>query len=451
MKYDLKNKRVSIIGAGRTGVAASEAVYECGGVPFVSDSSINIDENIKRRLQEINIEFETAGHSDRVFDCDLMILSPGVLPDSKIAVEAKSRGIAVWAEIELAYRICAGKIIGVTGSNGKTTTTTLIGEILKNFGVPTYVCGNIGNPFIKFASEIPPDGYAVVELSSFQLEMIDKFRPDIAAILNITPDHLDRHGNINSYAAAKLRIFENQDDTDISIVNYDDTLLRSKCRNLKSRTRWFSVKSDEAEIYGSPEGSLIIENSELMKSRDIKLIGVHNLSNVCAAVAAAKAVGVNDNSIIDTLRLFAGVEHRLEFVRLIGGISFINDSKGTNVDSVYWALKAVSSPVILIAGGRDKAGDFKKLSDLIKEKVKTVVLIGEAADKIKKVWKGLSPFKFAVSIEEAVSLASEEAISGDTILLSPGCASFDMFKNYEERGLAFKNAVSRLEEGSVKK
>lgn len=451
MKYDLKNKRVSIIGAGRTGIAASEAVYACGGVPFVSDSSEKIDEKIKQRLHEINIEFETGGHSDRIFDCDLMILSPGVLSDSEIVVEAKSRGIAVWAEIELAYRICAGKIIGVTGSNGKTTTTTLIGEMLKNFGAPTYVCGNIGNPFIKFASEIPPDGIAVVELSSFQLEMIEKFRPDIAMILNITPDHLDRHGDIDSYAAAKLRIFENQNETDISIVNYDDTLLRSKCGDLKSGTKWFSVKSDEAEIYGSPGGSLIVDKRELMKSKDIKLIGVHNLSNVCAAAAAAKATGVDDNCIIDTLKTFAGVEHRLEFVRLIGGISFINDSKGTNVDSVYWALKAVSSPIILIAGGRDKAGDYKKLGDLIKDKVKTVVLIGEAADKIKKSWKGLSAFKFAVSIEEAVSLAMEEAHSGDTILLSPGCASFDMFKNYEERGLAFKNAVIRLEKGGVRK
>jgi len=449
MKYDLKNKRVSIIGAGRTGVAASEAVHACGGVPFVSDSSEKIDEKIKRRLEENSIEFETGGHSGRIFDCDLMILSPGVLSDSEIVVKAKSRGIAVWAEIELAYRICAGKIIGVTGSNGKTTTTTLTGEILKNFGVPTYVCGNIGNPFIKIASEIPPDGIAVVELSSFQLEMIEKFRPDIAAILNITPDHLDRHRDIDSYAAAKLRIFENQDDTDISIVNYDDTLLRSKCGHLKSETRWFSVKSAEAGIYGSPEGSLIVDKRKLMKSRDVKLIGVHNLSNVCAAVAAAKAVGVDDNCIMNTLKTFAGVEHRLEFVRLIGGISFINDSKGTNVDSVYWALKAVSSPVILIAGGRDKAGDFKKLSGLIEEKVKTVVLIGEAADKIKQAWNGLSAFKFAVSIEEAVSLASGEANSGDTILLSPGCASFDMFKNYEERGLAFRNAVIRLEKGGA--
>ncbi len=451
MKFDLKNKRVSIIGAGRTGMAVSEVVYRLEGVPFVSDSSKTIGEGIEKQLRELEVEFEIGGHSDKIYDCDLMVISPGVPGDSEIVVKAKSRGITVWPEIELAYRICRGKIIGITGSNGKTTTTTLIGEILKNFGLPTYVCGNIGNPFIKIAGDVPSDGYAVVELSSFQLETIEDFKPDIAAVLNLTPDHLDRHGSLETYAKAKLRIFDNQDDNDISIINYDDNILRSKCGNLKSKSLWFSVESKEADLFGSPDGSIIAGEKEIMRSNNVKLIGIHNLSNACAAVAAAQAAGVDDNSIIKTLKSFAGVEHRLEFVRLIGGISFINDSKGTNVDSVYWALKAVSDPVILIAGGRDKQGDFERLKDLITDKVRAVVLIGEAAGKIKLAWKGLAYIMYASSMEEAVNMAFAESNAGDTILLSPGCASFDMFRNYEERGAAFKKAVLELEKSGIKK
>ena len=443
MKFDLNNKRVSILGAGKTGIATAEKVKNIGGIPLVSDFG-NIDENALDWLKESEIKFESGGHSDAVLDCDLMILSPGVLPDSKIVLKARSNGLTIWPEVELAYRICNGKIIGVTGSNGKTTTTVLIGEILKNSGISTFVCGNIGNPFIKVADEIPIDGYAVVELSSFQLETIDEFKAAAAVILNITPDHLDRHGDFERYASAKLRIFENQDKDDFSILNRDDNYLRNKCKNLASKTIWFSVDSKDTEIYAEPGGNLYINNNELMDSNDIRLRGVHNLSNVCAAVAAADSIGVDNVKIIDTLKSFAGVEHRLEFVRLIGGVSFINDSKGTNVDSVFWALKAVSTPVILIAGGRDKAGDFSRLNDLVKNKVKEVLLIGEAAGKIEKVWKRLTECKRASDMKEAVTIACGDAEDGDTVLLSPGCASFDMYRNFEERGKDFKKAVMAL-------
>jgi UDP-N-acetylmuramoylalanine--D-glutamate ligase len=443
MSIDLQNKRVSILGAGRTGIATAEKVKNIGGTPFVSDSG-NISRDVVNLLDERKIEFESGGHSDAVLNCDMMILSPGVLPDSHIVLKAKSRGLTVWPEIELAYRLCNGGIIGVTGSNGKTTTTALIGEILKNFGITTFVCGNIGNPFIKIADEIPDDGYAVVELSSFQLEIIAEFRADAAIILNITPDHLDRHGDLDRYASAKLRIFENQDEDDFSIVNFDDDFLRSECKNLTSKTIWFSVETDDTEIHAEPEGKLYVNNKELIDSSDIKLRGVHNLSNVCAAVAVARSINIANDIIIDTLKSFAGVEHRLEFVRLIGGVSFINDSKGTNVDSVFWALKAVSTPVILIAGGRDKAGDFSKLNDLIENKVKVVLLIGEAADKIEKVWKQLAECKRAADMKEAVDIAYRDALEGDTVLLSPGCASFDMYRNFEERGNDFRKAVMAL-------
>ncbi len=443
MMFDLKNKRISILGAGRTGIATAEKVKVLNGIPFVSDFG-NIEESVLDWLRERKIEFETGGHSDAVLECDLMILSPGVLPNSPMVTKAKSSGLTIWPEIELGYRICNGKIIGVTGSNGKTTTTALIGEILKNSGLPTFVCGNIGNPFIKVADEIPADGYAVVELSSFQLETIEEFKADAAVILNITPDHLDRHGDFEKYASAKLRIFENQGKDDFSIVNYDDNYLRKKCGNLISKTIRFSVEWRNTEVHAEPGGKLYMDKIGLMNSNDIKLKGVHNLSNVCAAVAVAGSIGFGNDIIIDTLRTFAGVEHRLEFVRLIGGVSFINDSKGTNVDSVFWALKAISTPVILIAGGRDKAGDFGRLNDQVKEKVKEVLLIGEAASKIELAWKHITECKRATDMKEAVNIAYKDARDGDTVLLSPGCASFDMYKNFEERGKDFKKAVMAL-------
>jgi UDP-N-acetylmuramoylalanine--D-glutamate ligase len=443
MSIDLTRRRISILGAGRTGMASAMAIIQAGGVPFVSDSGEIRAEN-RDRLGQNGIEFESGGHSNAVFDCDMLIVSPGVPANSNMIRKAKSLGITIWPEIELAFRMCEGRIIAVTGSNGKTTTTALIGEMLNNAGYYCRVCGNIGNPFIGIAAEIPADGYAVVELSSFQLELIEKFRPNVAVMLNITPDHLDRHGDFDTYAGAKLRIFENQDKDDFSIVNFDDDYLKKRGRKLKSKTIWFSVESDRAEIYADPGGGIYINRTRLMSSDEVKIRGMHNLWNACAAVGAANSVGIANSLISDTLKNFAGVEHRLEFVRLIGGVSFINDSKGTNVDSVYWALKAVSAPVILIAGGRDKAGDFTRLNDLVREKVKEMILIGEAAGKMEKTWHLLTRCKTAVNMREAVSEAFKCAREGDTVLLSPACASFDMYNNFEERGRDFKAAVMAL-------
>lgn len=443
MRYDISNKKVSILGASRSGMAAAMAIIRSGGIPFVSDSGDIITENLDM-LNKNNIKFESGGHSDAVLDCDLMVVSPGVPADSEVIIKAKASGITVWPEIELGFRICEGKIIGVTGSNGKTTTTALMGAILDNAGYFCRACGNIGSPFTAVASEIPADGYAVVELSSFQLEIIDQFRANVGIVLNITPDHLDRHGNFDTYAEAKMRIFENQEDNDCSIINFDDTYLKIMGSNLRSKTIWFSIESEEAGIYAEPDGMIYVNGSAIMNSNDVKIRGIHNLWNACAAIAAAHSVGVDNNIIVDTLKNFAGVEHRLEFVRLVGGVSFINDSKGTNVDSVYWALKAVSAPVILIAGGRDKAGDFSRLNDLVHEKVKETILIGEAAGKIQKVWDSLTKCKTAKDMKTAVGEAFRSAREGDTVLLSPACASFDMYNNFEERGRDFKNAVMAL-------
>lgn len=441
----MKNKKVSIIGAGRSGIATAGVVKGLGGIPFISDSAKIKDAALLERLQGLGVEWETEGHTDRALACDLMIVSPGVPANAEIVSAVRERGVSVWPEIELAYRLCTGRTIGITGSNGKTTTTALVGEILTGAGYPAFVCGNIGYPFVDIAQKVPPDGIAIVELSSFQLELISEFRPDVAVFLNLTPDHLDRHGDFETYVAAKLRIFENQTSGDVAVINYNDLTLRKKSLAIGARRRWFSVGNRlEDGIWAVPGGEIFIDTTELMKSDDIKIKGEHNLSNACAAIGAALAVGVSRDSVVRTLKTFAGVEHRLEPVRLIGGVSYINDSKGTNVDSVLWALRAVSAPVILIAGGKDKGGDFSALNDLVAEKVKLAILIGQATEKIESTWKDVTRCIRAGSMEDAVRTARAEAVSGDTVLLSPGCASFDMFDNYEHRGRVFKQAVAEL-------
>jgi UDP-N-acetylmuramoylalanine--D-glutamate ligase len=447
MKSEFKNKKVSIIGAARSGIAAAEVLKSLGAIPFVSDNGPAKESELIVKLKSLEIEYEFGAHSEKALSCDLLIASPGVPYDAALLNKARAKHIPIWPEIELAYRLCLGRIIGITGSNGKTTTTALVGEILRNAGLPTFVCGNIGYPFVAVAQQIPQDGFAVVELSSFQLELIDKFHPDISVFLNLTPDHLDRHKSLEGYTAAKIRLFENQTADDDAIINYDDDTLRKRCSQITARIEWFSTqKILDNGIWSLPGGEVNIGKTALMKSDDIKIKGEHNLSNACAAVGAALAAGVSKDIIIHTLKTFAGVEHRLEPVRLIGGVSYINDSKGTNVDSVYWALKAVSAPVILIAGGKDKGGDFSALDEIVSKKVRLVILIGQATPKIETTWSRIVKCAKASSLEDAVSMAYREAHEGDTVLLSPGCASFDMFENYEHRGRVFKKVVMELPE-----
>lgn len=449
---NLKGKRISIIGAGKSGVATAEIAKSLGATPFISDSAKIKDKTVLEKLATLEIYCEFGGHTSKALACDLMVVSPGVSANAEIIFDAKQAGIIVWPEIELAYRLCRGKIVGITGSNGKTTTTALIGEIFKNAGLPTFVCGNIGNPFVAIAQQVPENGYAIVELSSFQLEQIESFKPDIAVFLNLTPDHLDRHDGLEAYIDAKMRIFENQKVGDVAVVNYDDQTLSKRCPEVKSRLVWFSLqKMLDDGIWATTEGSIFDGKTELMKSSDVKIKGEHNLSNACAAIGAALSAGISKDKLIETLKSFAGVEHRLEPVRLIGGVSYINDSKGTNVDSVFWALKAVPAPVILIAGGKDKGGDFSALNEMVTKKVKLVILIGQASDKIEATWSKLVTCIRADSMEDAILKARINSKPGDTVLLSPGCASFDMFDNYEHRGQVFKKAVWDLKpEGASK-
>ncbi len=444
---EFKGKKISIIGAARSGLASAIALKQLGAVPFLSESKPK--EQFMEAVESLDkhqIDSEFGKHTGRVFDCEYMVTSPGVPSTSEVLVHAGKSGIDIISELELGYRMCKGKVLAITGSNGKTTTTSLIGEIFKHSAIKGEVAGNIGRPFTEVAGTLSENDWAILEVSTFQLEWIDKFKPQVATVLNITPDHLDRHGSMENYIYLKLRVFANQNGTNKSVLNYDDEVLR-KFESL-SEAWTFSTKTKVRNGCYIDGDWLVLSNGDnkknIIKIDDIGIKGPHNLSNACAAVSCCVAAGVDLEYIAKGLRSFAGVEHRLERVALIGGVSFINDSKATNVDAVFWALQSVSSPVILIAGGRDKDSDFSTLRDLIKEKVATLVLIGEASDKIESAYDGLTEICRADSMQDAVRLSYEKSGSNGTVLLSPACTSFDMFKNYEHRGEVFKQAVNML-------
>ena len=451
---EFKAKRVSVIGAARSGIATALELRKLGASVFLSDlkaeSQWSNSEDylaIVNSLKQNGLEYEFGSHSSRVYDCQLMVTSPGVPADSEVLVSAKKRGIKIISELELGFMLCKGKIAAITGSNGKTTTTALVGEIFSHSGLQYRVAGNIGTPFASVAGEIGEKGWGVLEVSTFQLEWIDKFKPKVAAVLNITPDHLDRHGSMEVYKGLKLRIFANQDSRDWAIINADDAQLRSF--NPQSQKVEFSSTREVDNGCFVEKGTLLLNRSgniqAVLPAAEIGIKGPHNLANACAASAIAMAAGIDIKVIAAGLKSFPGVEHRLERVGLIGGVSFINDSKATNVDAVFWALQSVSPPIVLIAGGKDKAGDFRVLSDLVRKNVKAIILIGQAADKIAGTFDGLTKLVRSKDMSAAVKLGYELAKPEGTVLLSPGCASFDMFDNFEHRGHVFKEAVKGLD------
>lgn len=451
---EFMGKKVSVIGAARSGLASAVTLKELGAEVFLSEieKADNFSETI-RILKYRNINFEFGGHSHDVFDCQLMVTSPGVSANSEVLTQALKKNIKIISELELGFLLCPGKIIAITGSNGKTTTTSLIGEIFSHSGINYRVAGNIGKPFVAIASKVGKDGWAILEVSTFQLEWTDKLKPKVAVVLNITPDHLDRHPSMKDYVALKFKVFSNQNGTDLAVLNADDRTLRDY--KPASEVLHFSVSGEIENGCYVERGMLFLDRygrKEAITSVDkIGIKGPHNLSNACAAAACAFVAGIDTRSIAAGLSSFKGVEHRLEEVGLIGGVSFINDSKATNVDAVYWALQSVSPPVVLIAGGRYKGGDFSFLKDLVRKYVKGIVLIGEAANMIANAFKGVTQLYNSNSIDEAVRTAYEAVKPQGTVLLAPGCASFDMFENYEHRGYMFKQAVSKLklEFGSV--
>ena len=446
---DLRNKRVLVVGLGKSGVASALFLKSRGARVTVSDSKPEAElHNEIMPLLEQGIALETGGHGDRTFrEQDLIVVSPGVPFDSPQLVQARSLGEPVIGEIELAARFLPGKIVAITGANGKTTTTSLAGEILKAGNFPTLVGGNIGTPAISFVEKATKESWIVLEVSSFQLETIETFRPRIAVILNITPDHLDRHKSFDNYVNAKARIFENQRADDISILNLDDPTTAGMANRTRAKLFWFSRKKPVENGAFVRGGHIYFRNDqderEIMPLSEIPLKGTHNLENVLAAISVGALVGCQPAQIRDAVRSFKAVEHRLEFIAKIGGVEYYNDSKATNVDATIKALESFPANIHLILGGKDKGSDYSVLNDLLRQRVKRVYTIGAAAAKIESQIKG-AEIEHSETLENAIRSASQSAAPGDIVLLAPACASFDQFQNYEHRGRVFKEVVQGL-------
>ena len=448
--FPLQGKRVLVVGLARTGVATALFCTTRGALVTATDtrSETEIGEACAQ-LRAAGIKLELGEHREGTFVAqDLIIPSPGVPADATLLQTARAKGVTIWSEIELADRFLKGRLIGITGSNGKTTTTSLIEHILKTAGFPTILAGNIGTPLISFVEQTNEKTITVTELSSFQLELIDTFRPDISVFLNLTPDHLDRHHTLEAYGAAKARIFENQTEADSAVLNADDPATKPYAP-AKPHVHWFSRKQRVAQgafVRGN-EIAFRQQGKEefILKLADIPLAGAHNVENVLAAVVATRLAGAEPAAIAKGVRSFAGVEHRLEFVTEIAGVRYYNDSKATNVDATLKALDSFPGRILIILGGKDKGSDYTVLQKPLREKAILALLIGAAAEKIEKQIAGSVALERAGTIERAVELASHAARPGDVVLLAPACASFDQFQNYEHRGRVFKDLVHQLE------
>jgi len=446
---ELRKMRVLVVGLARTGVATALFCARHNAVVTATESRPESDlGDTPAKLREAGVTLELGGHTEKTFLAqDLIIPSPGVPADDHFLQTARSKGITIWSEIELAYRFLEGKLIGITGSNGKTTTTTLIHHILKSADVPTILAGNVGTALISCVEEMKSDTVTVVELSSFQLELIEKFRPDIGLFLNLTPDHLDRHKTMEAYAGAKARIFENQTELDAAVLNADDPPTLQFAPK-KPQLFWFSRKQPVQQGACLRDDEIIIvhhgKEEFVMKQAEIPLAGAHNLENVLAAVTAARLAGVETGAIAQAVRNFAGVEHRLEFVAEIAGVRYFNDSKATNVDATLKALDAFPGRILIILGGKDKGSDYTVLQKPLREKAILALLIGAAAGKIEKEITGSVAIEHAVTLDRAVEIAAHAAQPGDVVVLAPACASFDQFQNYEHRGHVFKKLVHQL-------
>ncbi len=448
---DLKNKRVLVVGLGKSGVASALFLQDRGARVTVSDAKT--EDELRGEIPQLldkGIAVESGGHGERTFrGQDLIVVSPGVPVDTPQLAQARTQGVPVIGEIELASRFLKGHIVAITGSNGKTTTTTLAGEIIAWGGYESLVGGNIGTPAISFVPEATDDTYIVLEVSSFQLETIDTFHAEIAVILNITPDHLDRHHTFEAYVAAKSRIFENQTAGDFAVLNADDPTCVKLGPVSEAQKFWFSRKKEvdqgafvrDGKIFWRAEGNDV----EIMPVSEIGLKGAHNLENVLAAVCVGALVRCEPHRIRKAVQEFKAVEHRLEYVATINGVDFYNDSKATNVDATIKALESFAGNIHVILGGKDKGSDYSALNDLLRQRVKRVYTIGAAAQKIESQIAGAAEIIHAETLETAVRRAAAAAKQGDIVLLAPACASFDQFENYEHRGRVFKDVVHSLE------
>jgi len=442
---EFRNKRVTVVGMARSGIAAARALHALGARVTITDKKPldQLAEQV-RALGTSAIAVEAGGHPDRIFtEADLIVLSPGV-PKIPQVLAARRRGIRVISELELGWSLSDAPFAGITGTNGKSTVTTLVGLMLKKAGKRTLVAGNIGNALTEEPGALRGQDWIVVELSSFQLEDIETFRPRVAAVLNLTQDHLDRYADIASYGEAKARIFEKQQRDDVLVLNFDDPLVRAMASRAISQVVPFSRSEKHRAGAYVEQGVLMVRSDRICPVDEILIKGVHNLENAMAASAVALAAGADPSSVAAVLREFPGLEHRLEVVREKDGVTYINDSKGTNVGAVVKSVEGFTRPVILIAGGLDKGSDFSPLAGLFRDKVKLLILIGKAADKMEKALGASTETVFAKTLQDAVRRAAERAVSGDVVLLSPACASFDMFMDFEDRGRQFKEAVKSL-------
>lgn len=450
---ELTNRKALVIGTGISGIGAAKLLLEVGAIPVLYDENEKAEpEKIKSRLPEGSKEEVFVGNLPEsvMEEIVLAVPSPGVPVDTEFMEGLRKRGIPIWGELELGYRYAKGRLAAITGTNGKTTTTALVGQMMKEYYDSVYVVGNIGTPYTGTALASTEETVTVAEVSSFQLETTETFRPHVSAVLNITPDHLNRHHSMENYAAVKERIAKMQTKEDVCVLNYENSYTREFGRRCPARVVFFSFcRKLEEGLYLEGEEIFMAGNGtvkRLMNIHDMKLVGMCNVENVMAAIAIAFSMGLPMEHILDTVKRFRAVEHRIEFVATKNGVDYYNDSKGTNPDAAIQGIRAMSKPTVLIGGGYDKQSEYDEWIEAFEGKVKCLVLIGQTAEKIEACARkhGVDHIVRADSFEEALHICTETARSGDAVLLSPACASWGMFPNYEARGNAFKDYVNRL-------
>jgi UDP-N-acetylmuramoylalanine--D-glutamate ligase len=451
-RHALAGRSVTVVGLARSGVAACRLLRALGARVTGTDArSVTALAPEARVLQAEGVRLVVDGHPPEAFTgAELVIVSPGVPTDHPALAACRARGVPVLGEIELAYRTMTAEFVAITGTNGKTTTTALTGALLADSGRPVLVGGNIGRPLAAEALDFPADGWVVAEVSSFQLETTDAFRPHVAAILNVTPDHLDRHGTLAAYAAAKARIFRAQEAGDWAVLNTDDPGAAALAPAVRARLLWFSRRAPVTEGAWLRDGWITLRlggrDQAVCPVSEVFLRGAHNLENVLAATACAGALGVPPERLRAAIRAFRAVAHRIEWIRERAGVAYYNDSKGTNVDATLKALAAFEEPIVLIAGGRDKGQRFDALADAARGRVKAAIVIGEGRATLGPALRAVTHVEAAASMGEAVRRAAALAVPGDVVLLSPACASFDLFRDYEHRGAVFAEEVRALPE-----
>jgi len=452
-----KNKKYGVLGLARSGIAAAIKIKELGGTAFLSEQKTEAEISDISNLKEA-FECEFGGHSEKLLQCDEWIISPGIPLASEIVKLGKVHNIKMISELEFGYQIKSSDsvVIAVTGSNGKSTTASLIAHIMKKSGNNCILAGNIGNAICEFPIEKPGIDVIVLEVSSFQLDLIDTFAPQIGLVLNITPDHLDRYDSFRDYALSKMKMFKNQTSQDHAILNMDDVVIEGLENFVHSQKHYFSI-NEINKMRNIPDVWLIDNNIEFnngttkINVSDLQIKGSHNWANAMAAIIACTIRCIKDDAIIEGLKDFPPLMHRLQYVKTINNVSFFNDSKATNTDSVKYALNTFEKPIRIIMGGSDKGEDFSVLTSLLQKRTKKVYITGDTSQKMMKAWEGYLNILAVEDFEQCVLKAYEDSVEGDIVVLSPACASYDRFQNYEHRGITFINIVKKIAEEYEKK